>query len=184
MRDKSCGEVTPTTTPNPPTTTSPPPSAMDCTFEEGEVYFKMLNGIIKTLLLHHRKLTLTGSELTSTGPIFLSIWQMLCAKYPVCWRIFFTLHIIRCQPGLCSWVQEVNNDVNWTRSTGLEVQDKPWDGPQYDHTFGNNEGINRSAFLKTLNELRVKSWRRVKKHHVKQPLSKLAKAWHQRITNH
>lgn len=139
----------------------------------------MLNAIIKTLLLHHRKLTFTSSELTRTVPIFLSIWQMLCVKYPVCWSIFFTLHIIHCQPGLCSWVQEVNNDVNWTRSTGLQVQDKPWDGPQYDHTDGNNEGINQSAFLKTLNELRVKSWPRVKKHHVKQPLSKLAKAWHQ-----
>ncbi|TWW73586.1 LDL-receptor class A domain-containing protein 2 Skeletal organic matrix MAM and [Takifugu flavidus] len=33
MRNESCNEITPTTTPNPPTTTSSPPSAMDCTFE-------------------------------------------------------------------------------------------------------------------------------------------------------
>ncbi|TNM98369.1 hypothetical protein fugu_014615 [Takifugu bimaculatus] len=76
MRNESCNEITPTTTPNPPTTTSSPPSAMDCTFEHG----------------------------------------------------------------LCSWVQEVSGDVNWTRSKGLPV-DLPWDGPQYDHTVGNNEGL-------------------------------------------
>lgn len=80
---------------------------------------------------------------------------MLCVKYSICWSIF-ALHTIHCQPGLCSWVQEVSNDVNWTRSTGLQGQDQPWDGPQYDHTVGNNKGTNESVFLKTLNELRVK----------------------------
>lgn len=52
---------------------------------------------------------------------------------------------IFCQPGLCSWVQ-VSGDVKWTRSKGLPM-DLPWDGPQYDHTVGNNEGINVPAFL-------------------------------------
>lgn len=47
--------------------------------------------------------------------------------------------------------------MNWTHSKGLQVEDQPWDGPQYDHTVGNNEGINQYVFLKTLNELRVKS---------------------------
>lgn len=70
-----------------------------------------------------------------------------------------------CQPGLCSWVQEASNDVNWTRSSGLQVPDQPWDGPQSDHTVGNNEGNNQSVFLKTLNELRVKSWPKEKKYH-------------------
>lgn len=42
--------------------------------------------------------------------------------------------------GLCNWVQEANHDLNWTLSFGLPVE-QPWDGPQYDHTVGNNEGI-------------------------------------------
>nr|XP_046265191.1 MAM and LDL-receptor class A domain-containing protein 1 isoform X2 [Scatophagus argus] len=42
--------------------------------------------------------------------------------------------------GLCSWVQEVSDDVNWTLSSGRQV-DQPWDGPQYDHTVGNNQGF-------------------------------------------
>lgn len=54
-----------------------------------------------------------------------------------------------CQSGLCSWIHEVSEDVNWTHSKGLEV-DQPWNGPQYDHTFGNNKGINQSVFLNQL----------------------------------
>ncbi|XP_075875933.1 MAM and LDL-receptor class A domain-containing protein 1 [Nelusetta ayraudi] len=42
--------------------------------------------------------------------------------------------------GLCSWVQEVIDDLGWTLSHGLDVE-QPWDGPQYDHTVGNNEGF-------------------------------------------
>ncbi|XP_074507832.1 MAM and LDL-receptor class A domain-containing protein 1 [Sebastes fasciatus] len=44
------------------------------------------------------------------------------------------------EQGLCSWVQEVSDDLNWTLSSGLQV-DQPWDGPQYDHTDGNNQGF-------------------------------------------
>ncbi|XP_069366962.1 MAM and LDL-receptor class A domain-containing protein 2 [Paralichthys olivaceus] len=43
------------------------------------------------------------------------------------------------EQGLCNWVQEDIDDFNWTVSSGLQVA-KPWDGPQYDHTFGNNQG--------------------------------------------
>lgn len=46
MRNESCNEITPTTTPNPPTMTSSPPSAMDCTFEHGDAHFKMQNAIL------------------------------------------------------------------------------------------------------------------------------------------
>lgn len=42
--------------------------------------------------------------------------------------------------GLCSWVQDINDDVNWSLSKGLQV-DQPWDGPQYDNTIGSNQGI-------------------------------------------
>lgn len=45
-----------------------------------------------------------------------------------------------CKTGLCSWLQEVSDDLNWTLSNGLQV-DEPWDGPQYDHNVGNNQGI-------------------------------------------
>ncbi|KAM6919231.1 apical endosomal glycoprotein [Xenentodon cancila] len=44
------------------------------------------------------------------------------------------------QEGLCNWVQEISNDLNWTLSRGLQV-DGPWNGPQYDHTLGNNQGF-------------------------------------------
>ncbi|KAM8850746.1 MAM and LDL-receptor class A domain-containing protein 1 isoform 2-T2 [Spinachia spinachia] len=44
------------------------------------------------------------------------------------------------EQGLCSWVQEVGDDFNWTLSNGLMV-DQPWDGPHYDHSVGNNEGF-------------------------------------------
>ncbi|XP_068593728.1 MAM and LDL-receptor class A domain-containing protein 1 isoform X2 [Cebidichthys violaceus] len=44
------------------------------------------------------------------------------------------------EQGLCSWVQEVSDDLNWSLSSGLQV-DQPWDGPQYDHTVGNNQGF-------------------------------------------
>ncbi|CAJ1072730.1 MAM and LDL-receptor class A domain-containing protein 2 [Xyrichtys novacula] len=77
IRDLSCEDLIPTTTPIPATTpTTPPASAMDCTFEQG----------------------------------------------------------------LCSWVQEVNDDLNWTLTYGLKVE-QPWDGPEYDHTVGNNQGF-------------------------------------------
>lgn len=41
---------------------------------------------------------------------------------------------------LCNWVQEDSDDVNWTLLSGLQV-DQPWDGPRYDHTVGNNQGV-------------------------------------------
>ncbi|XP_044077011.1 MAM and LDL-receptor class A domain-containing protein 1 isoform X2 [Siniperca chuatsi] len=44
------------------------------------------------------------------------------------------------EQGLCSWGQEVSDDLNWTLSSGLQV-DQPWDGPQYDHTVGNDQGF-------------------------------------------
>lgn len=47
---------------------------------------------------------------------------------------------VSCTTDLCNWVQEVSDDLNWTVSSGLQV-DQPWDGPQYDHTIGNNQGI-------------------------------------------
>ncbi|XP_047444387.1 MAM and LDL-receptor class A domain-containing protein 2 isoform X2 [Mugil cephalus] len=44
------------------------------------------------------------------------------------------------EKGLCNWIQEVNDDLNWTLSVGLEA-DQPWDGPRYDHTVGNDQGF-------------------------------------------
>uniref|UniRef100_A0AAQ5YK66 MAM domain-containing protein n=1 Tax=Amphiprion ocellaris TaxID=80972 RepID=A0AAQ5YK66_AMPOC len=44
------------------------------------------------------------------------------------------------EQGLCNWVQEADDDLNWTLSNGLQ-EDQPWDGPQYDHTVGNKEGF-------------------------------------------
>ncbi|XP_058498690.1 MAM and LDL-receptor class A domain-containing protein 2 isoform X1 [Solea solea] len=44
------------------------------------------------------------------------------------------------EQGLCNWVQEDSDDLKWTLSNGLHV-DQPWDGPQYDHTVGNNQGV-------------------------------------------
>ncbi|XP_034743360.1 MAM and LDL-receptor class A domain-containing protein 1 [Etheostoma cragini] len=44
------------------------------------------------------------------------------------------------EQGLCSWLQDVSGDLNWTLSSGLQM-DQPWDGPQYDHTVGNNQGV-------------------------------------------
>ncbi|XP_041849179.1 MAM and LDL-receptor class A domain-containing protein 2 [Melanotaenia boesemani] len=44
------------------------------------------------------------------------------------------------EQGLCNWVQEGSNDSNWSLSNGLQVNG-PWDGPQYDHSLGNNQGI-------------------------------------------
>ncbi|KAK1879509.1 MAM and LDL-receptor class A domain containing protein 1 [Dissostichus eleginoides] len=44
------------------------------------------------------------------------------------------------EKGLCSWVQEVNDDLNWTLSNGLQAHE-PWDGPQYDHTLEVKQGF-------------------------------------------
>ncbi|XP_028283475.1 MAM and LDL-receptor class A domain-containing protein 2 [Parambassis ranga] len=44
------------------------------------------------------------------------------------------------EEGLCNWVQEESDDLDWTLSSGLEVE-HPWDGPKYDHTAGNNQGL-------------------------------------------
>ncbi|XP_061879772.1 MAM and LDL-receptor class A domain-containing protein 1 isoform X1 [Entelurus aequoreus] len=88
IRNKSCLDTIPTTTPNPATTTTtttPPNPGMHCTFEQD----------------------------------------------------------------LCNWVQEVDDDFNWTLSRGLQV-DELWNGPLYDHTEENNQGfyllLNGSAF--------------------------------------
>lgn len=59
---------------------------------------------------------------------------------------FLILKLISCETGLCNWVQEVRDDFNWTLSSGLPV-DQPWDGPQYDHTIENNEGVVLFLFL-------------------------------------
>lgn len=72
MRNESCNEITPTTTPNPPTTTSSPPSAMDCTFEHGEAHFKMQNGILITFLWYQSKTVFSNIELTRTRQILTS----------------------------------------------------------------------------------------------------------------
>lgn len=48
--------------------------------------------------------------------------------------------IVSCKTGLCSWVEDVGDDLNWTLTRGLEG-DQPWDGPPYDHTVKNNQGI-------------------------------------------
>lgn len=79
-------------------------------------------------------------ELTWTRQVYSIFFKCPTAE------TFLTIQSIFCQPDLCSWVQEGSADVNWTRSKGLPV-DLPWDGPQYDHTVGNNEGIIVPAFL-------------------------------------
>lgn len=56
--------------------------------------------------------------------------------------VLYSKFILICtllKTGPCSWVQEVGDDLNWTLSSGLNV-DEPWDGPQYDHTLGNIQG--------------------------------------------
>ncbi|XP_028297170.1 MAM and LDL-receptor class A domain-containing protein 2 isoform X2 [Gouania willdenowi] len=75
IRNQTCDDLTPTTTPSPPTTTTAPASSLDCSFEGG----------------------------------------------------------------LCNWIQEDREDLNWTLSRGDHMQ-PPWDGPHYDHTTGNNQG--------------------------------------------
>lgn len=44
------------------------------------------------------------------------------------------------EQGLCSWALEEGSNVNWTLSNGLDAA-HPWDGPQFDHTIGNNQGF-------------------------------------------
>ncbi|XP_034038504.1 MAM and LDL-receptor class A domain-containing protein 1 [Thalassophryne amazonica] len=44
------------------------------------------------------------------------------------------------EQGLCNWHQEVSDDSDWILSRGLQA-DLPWDGPQHDHTVGNNQGF-------------------------------------------
>ncbi|KAK2822608.1 hypothetical protein Q5P01_022673 [Channa striata] len=44
------------------------------------------------------------------------------------------------EQGLCSWVQEGSDDLNWSLSSGSHI-DHPWDGPQYDHTVANDQGF-------------------------------------------
>ncbi|XP_077580663.1 MAM and LDL-receptor class A domain-containing protein 2 [Stigmatopora nigra] len=45
------------------------------------------------------------------------------------------------EQGLCNWLQEDDdNDLDWTLSRAMEVE-KPWDGPLYDHTVGNDQGF-------------------------------------------
>lgn len=41
--------------------------------------------------------------------------------------------------GLCIWVQEDSDDLDWTHSSGHQAEE-PWDGPEYDHTMGNDQG--------------------------------------------
>ncbi|CAL8320128.1 unnamed protein product, partial [Arctogadus glacialis] len=42
--------------------------------------------------------------------------------------------------GLCSWVQETSDGIDWIRSRGLQV-DQPLDGPMYDHTTESKNGF-------------------------------------------
>ncbi|XP_026169194.1 MAM and LDL-receptor class A domain-containing protein 2 [Mastacembelus armatus] len=44
------------------------------------------------------------------------------------------------EQGFCSWGQGDSGDFTWALSSGLQVI-QPWDGPQYDHTVGNNKGF-------------------------------------------
>lgn len=63
--------------------------------------------------------------------------------YPIIYvtnAVFQDLKFISCRTGLCNWLQEDSGDFNWTLSSGLQVA-QPWDGPEYDHTVGNKQGI-------------------------------------------
>ncbi|XP_077471884.1 MAM and LDL-receptor class A domain-containing protein 1 isoform X3 [Stigmatopora argus] len=77
LRNKSCQDTIPTTSPPATTTATTPSSDVQCTFEQG----------------------------------------------------------------LCNWLQEDDDDdLDWTLSRALEAE-KPWDGPLYDHTVGNDQGF-------------------------------------------
>ncbi|XP_028974987.2 MAM and LDL-receptor class A domain-containing protein 1 isoform X2 [Esox lucius] len=43
------------------------------------------------------------------------------------------------EQGLCNWVQKTDEAFDWVRSQGLQVN-RPWNGPRYDHTVGNDQG--------------------------------------------
>ncbi|XP_014854147.1 PREDICTED: MAM and LDL-receptor class A domain-containing protein 2-like [Poecilia mexicana] len=44
------------------------------------------------------------------------------------------------EKGLCNWVQEDTDDINWTLSNGLQ-EEGLWNGPQYDHTVDSGQGF-------------------------------------------
>ncbi|CAL8367268.1 unnamed protein product [Boreogadus saida] len=44
------------------------------------------------------------------------------------------------EQGLCDWVQETLDGIDWIRSSGLQV-DQPLDGPMYDHTVESDNGF-------------------------------------------
>ncbi|XP_055359914.1 MAM and LDL-receptor class A domain-containing protein 2 isoform X2 [Betta splendens] len=44
------------------------------------------------------------------------------------------------EQGLCGWVQEDSDDLDWTLSSGHQAEE-PWDGPEYDHTMENDKGM-------------------------------------------
>lgn len=56
------------------------------------------------------------------------------------YTVYLIFQFSSCLSGLCNWVQEDSGSLNWTLSSGRLV-DQSWDGPDYDHTQGNNEGI-------------------------------------------
>lgn len=49
--------------------------------------------------------------------------------------------------GLCNWQQETNDTFDWERQTGSAVI-LPENGPLFDHTVGNIEGIVRSSVIR------------------------------------
>lgn len=80
--------------------------------------------------------------------VYLS--RYLCDKHSIL--------MISCKTGLCSWVQEVSDDLNWTLSSGLQV-DQPWDGPQYDHTVENNAGTTIDDNISTNTKSIFEHWK-------------------------
>lgn len=111
IRDRSCDDIIPTTTPNPPTTTtSAPSSPMDCTFENGDsgkigsvntfvLYFCKVLGFLKEnhKISHLPALKSKPADMITTGQaiflvphFFQQQWRIIQPTQTcLIWRIFF-----------------------------------------------------------------------------------------------
>ncbi|KAK5602804.1 hypothetical protein CRENBAI_025076 [Crenichthys baileyi] len=62
------------------------------------------------------------------------------------------------EEGLCNWVQEDTDDLNWTLSNGLQVEGL-WNGPQYDHTVDSDQ-VSTLNLLVQVNSSELLVWTR------------------------
>lgn len=120
LRDKSCNEITPTTTPNPPTTTSSTPSAMDCTFEHGEAHFWPFGSINQKLCLvfqnwqgQDRYFSFFLPCFRSFSNVSLHFWQF---------RAYFVNQVcaVGFRRSVVMWTGHAVKDFKWT-SLGMDL---------------------------------------------------------------